>query len=95
MAAMLSATTIWLASLATLPAPTSPTRVTEAAMDLSTGATASKSAALPPAMTVSVPSMALGSPPLTGASRKRTPFSANAAAISRLARGAIELMSTT
>jgi len=44
-------------------------------------------------MTESVPSTAFGSPPLTGASSISIPFSASRAAISRLARGAIELMS--
>jgi len=49
----------------------------------------------PPTMTESVPSTAFGSPPLTGASSISIPFSASRAAISRLARGAIELMSMT
>ena len=46
-------------------------------------------------MTERVPSIAFGSPPLTGASSISTPFSASFAAISRLTSGAIELMSMT
>ena len=46
-------------------------------------------------MIASVPSIALGSPPLTGASSMVTPFAASRAAISWLASGAMELMSTT
>ena len=46
-------------------------------------------------MMASVPSMALGSPPETGASSISIPFPASAAATSRLTRGAMELMSTS
>ena len=46
-------------------------------------------------MTAMVPSMALGSPPETGASMKSTPILPRRSAKSRLARGAIELMSMT
>ena len=57
------------------------------------GKNSSKSALLPPTMIESVPSIALGSPPLTGASSIRIFFSASLAATSRLTSGAIELMS--
>ena len=46
-------------------------------------------------MIASVPSIAFGSPPLTGASRKSTPFAAHAAATFCETIGLIELMSTT
>ena len=46
-------------------------------------------------MIASVPSMAFGSPPLTGASRNSTPFAAHAAAIFCETVGLMELMSTT
>ena len=46
-------------------------------------------------MMARVPSIALGSPPLTGASRKSTPFASQAAAIFWEDPGAIELMSMT
>jgi hypothetical protein len=44
-------------------------------------------------MMASVPSTALGSPPLTGASIKSTPFCAQAAAIFCETSGLMELMS--
>ena len=46
-------------------------------------------------MMASVPSIALGSPPLTGASRKSTPLAAQAAPTFCATSGLIELMSTT
>lgn len=46
-----------------------------------------------PTITDSVPSIAFGSPPLTGASNISTPFAFSASLISRLASGAIELIS--
>ena len=95
MAAMLIATIIWLASLVMLPAPTSPTRVTVEAMVLSRSSYLAKTSSLPPTMTAMVPSMALGSPPETGASRNSTPISSRRFAKSRLASGAMELMSMT
>ena len=93
-AAMLSATMIWLASLVTFPAPMSPTRTTEDPIFSRMGLTVSKAFASPPTMTASVPSMALGSPPETGASSMTMPFSLTAVQISCAAPGAIELMST-
>src|ERR1035438_3964786 len=94
-AAMLQATMIWLASLVTLPAPTGPVSVTLDPMLFSTGAIFSNNAASPPTMMASVPSTALGSPPLTGASRKPTPFAAQAAPTFWETIGLMELMSTT
>ena len=92
---MLQATIIWLASLVTLPAPMSPQRTALAPIFSKTSFTFSKTASLPPTMIASVPSMALGSPPETGASSISIPFLASSAATSRLARGAMELMSTS
>ena len=46
-------------------------------------------------MIASVPSMAFGSPPLTGASRNSTPFASQAAPTFCDTIGLIELMSTT
>src|SRR5690348_12088082 len=51
--------------------------------------------ASPPTMIASVPSMALGSPPLTGASRNSTPLAAQAAPTFCATTGLMELMSTT
>lgn len=85
---------IWLASLATLPLPISPTRVTEDPMTARISFTCSNAVSGPPTMTASVPSIALGSPPLAGASSMAMPRAAKAAAISRLPSGAIELMSS-
>ena len=73
-AAMFSATMIWLASLVTLPAPMSPQRTALAPIFSSTSFTLSKTASLPPTMMASVPSMALGSPPETGASSISIPL---------------------
>ena len=90
---MLQATMIWLASLVVLPAPTSPQRTTEAPMAARISLHLSKTSCLPPTMKERVPSMALGSPPETGASSISTPFSARAAAISFEATGLMELQS--
>ena len=90
---MLQATMIWLASLVVLPAPTSPQRTTEAPMADRIGLQALKVSSSPPTIKDSVPSMAFGSPPETGASSILTPFSARAAAISLLATGLMELQS--
>ena len=59
------------------------------------GTTLSKACWSPPTMMASVPSMAFGSPPLTGASTKPTLFAAQAAAIFCETSGLMELMSTT
>ncbi len=95
MAAMFRATITWLASLVTLPAPMSPVRTAEPDMALSTGWQRSNTAWGPPTITDKVPSMALGCPPLTGASSMSTPIPASLAESSRLTRGAMELMSIT
>ncbi|MNP45901.1 hypothetical protein D3C76_1398620 [compost metagenome] len=55
----------------------------------------SNTAFLPPTITDRVPSMALGSPPLTGASSISTSFLANSPQISRLTSGEMELISRT
>ena len=77
-----------------LPAPISPTWTTALPMAARIGWTSSNTARSPPTMIDSVPSIAFGSPPLTGASSMLTPFSASASETSRAASGAIELMST-
>jgi hypothetical protein len=64
-------------------------------MAANSGRARSKSAWLPPAMMVSVPATAMGSPPETGASKNRMPRLARAAAISRESVGAPEVMSMT
>ena len=91
---MFTATMIWFASFVTLPAPTGPVRMALDPMAWNSGRTLSKVSCLPPAMMASVPSMALGSPPLTGASRKSTPLASHAAPTFCATRGLIELMST-
>ena len=95
MAAMLQATMIWLASLVTFPAPTGPVRVTVEPIFRSRGSTLSNASRLPPTMMASVPSMAFGSPPLTGASRNPTPLAAQAAPTFWETIGLIELISTS
>ena len=90
---MLQATIIWLASLVVLPAPTSPQRTTEAPMAPRMSLYWSKTSCLPPTMKERVPSMALGSPPETGASSISMPRLASSAAISLEATGLMELMS--
>ena len=92
---MFKATMIWLASLVMFPAPTSPVSTTDPAIVFMRSWHLSKISFLPPTITERVPSMAFGSPPLTGASSSSTPFSASRAAISRLTSGAIELISMT
>src|SRR5437867_3019057 len=79
MAAILDATMIWLASLVTLPAPTGPVSSTLDPIDLRIPSTFPKVLASPPHMMASVPSMALGSPPLTGASINSISLAAQAA----------------
>jgi len=60
----------------------------------SAGRASSRSRASPPTMMASVPSVARGTPPDTGASRKRTFFAASAAATRRDTLGSIVDMST-
>ena len=60
-----------------------------------TGSTRSNTSALPPTMIESAASIAPRSPPDTGASSISAPRASSAAAISRVATGEIELMSTT
>ena len=58
------------------------------------GSARAKSAALPPAMIVSVPSCAFGEEPVTGASSSLSPRSASSAPIARVCAGEIVDMST-
>ena len=58
-----------------------------------TGLNFSKTSFLPPTIKLKVPSIALGSPPLTGASSISIPYFASPSEISRLAIGLIEDMS--
>src|SRR5437870_8525690 len=83
-----------LQSLATSPDPTGPTWMMLAPIAASTGRASSKSRASPPTMIASVPSSARGTPPETGASRKRAPRAVTAFAIRRETLGSIVDMST-
>ena len=87
------ATIIWFASLQVLPLPMSPTRVTASPMALNTSSTESNTSFFPPTMIDIVPSMALGSPPLTGASSISTPFCATISQSFFETTGEMELMS--
>jgi len=69
-----------LQSLTTSPLPTAPTWMTLVPIAASAGLASSKSPAAPPTMIASVPSVARGVPPETGASMKRTPRSCAALA---------------
>ena len=93
-APMVMPTIIWLASLASWPAPVGPTCVARPSTSKA-GRARSKSAGLPPAMIAKVPASAPTVPPETGASRCCTPMAARRAAWSRAWRGWIEDMSTT
>ena len=92
-ASMTTATTTWLQTLATWPAPEGPTWTIVFPSAWSTGCARSKAASLPPTMIESVPAIAPLSPPLTGASSISAPAPSASAASSRATRGAIELMS--
>jgi hypothetical protein len=86
--------TIWLAALATCPAPESPTCTMFLPMQAKAGRAVRKRRSLPPTMIDSVPATAPTSPPETGASRKSMPLPSRRAAMSRAAAGRIVLMST-
>ena len=92
---MLAATQIWLASFVKPPAPTSPHNTADAPVASNIGAARSNAAWVPPTMMASVPAIAPGSPPDTGASRKSMPASASSLPIFCETSGAMELMSTT
>src|SRR5882724_5348357 len=77
-----------LQSLATSPLPTAPTWMMLAPMAASAGRASSRSRASPPTMMASVPSVARGTPPETGASRKRTCLAPSAAAAHALQHAA-------
>ncbi len=83
-----------LQSFATSPAPTGPTWMMLAPIAASAGRASSTSRASPPIMIASVPSIAFGTPPETGASMKRMPFARSASATRRETAGSIVDMST-
>jgi hypothetical protein len=68
-AARLSATIIWLATLAVWPSPLSPMRVMFSPISCSSGSTRRNVASGPPTMIVKLADCAPTSPPDTGASR--------------------------
>ena len=83
-----------LQSLTTCPLPTGPTWITLAPMAESAGRARAKSSRAPPTMMASVPSVARGTPPDTGASTKAIPRSRAAAATRRDTAGSMVDMST-
>jgi hypothetical protein len=83
-----------LQSFTTSPLPTAPTWITLAPIAASAGRASSMSAAAPPTMIASVPSMARGVPPETGASMNRTPRSWAALATRCETAGSMVDMST-
>ncbi len=94
-APIVSATTIWFATLQVWPSPFSPTSVMFLPISSNTGLTWSKVACLPPHMIDSAAFFAPTSPPDTGASRYSQPSSLIFFANSFVSTGEIELMSTT
>ena len=90
---MTTATTTWLQTLTTCPAPAGPTWTIVFPIAARIGFARSKPASLPPTMIESVPAIAPLSPPLTGASSISAPPAAARSASSRAVEGAIELMS--
>src|SRR5207245_800730 len=82
-----------LQSLATSPDPTGPTWMMFEPIAASTGRASSKSRASPPTMIASVPSVARGTPPDTGASMKRAPRRLTASATRRDTLGSMVDMS--
>ena len=74
---------IWLTILASWPEPLGPSSVIAFANAIATGLASAKAAASPPHITVRAPLMAPRFPPETGASTKRRPLPAAAAASSR------------
>src|SRR6266568_1114883 len=87
---MMPATMSWFAALTVCPDPAGPTWTTVLPTALNTGAAASKSAAPPPTMIESAPSIAACSPPDTGASSTRYPCPAPSAASSAATSGRME-----
>src|SRR6266508_4260936 len=90
---MIPATMSWLAALTVWPEPTGPTCTIVLPSDSRMGSAASKSSAAPPTMIERVASTAPASPPLTGASRNRTPRACAALPTRRAVSGRIVLMS--
>ena len=87
----------WLIIFAARPAPTGPMCVQRPAMSFISGARRSRSAASPPAITVSVPASTAGGPPDTGASTQRQPVSLNtrAACARHASTGMVEKSTTS
>jgi len=94
MAAMFSATMIWLASLVTLPLPISPTRVTEEPIAPRRPLTCSKTSSGSTHHDGERPGDGLGLSTTDRSIEHDDPFGLGLAAISWLASGAMELMST-
>ena len=90
---MIPATTSWLAAFTVCPAPWPPTWTMVLPRCSRIGRACSKVSSSPPTMIDSVPSMAPGSPPLTGASSTRTPDFLACSATATEVSGAIVLMS--
>ena len=90
---MMPATSNWLAAFTVWPDPVSPTCTMVLPMASRTDRAAATSSASPPTMIDSEPSMAPASPPLTGASRTRTPLALAASVTASEVAGAIVLMS--
>ncbi len=90
---MFTATISWLAAFTVCPEPCGPHRTIVFPSASNSGLASSKSAWSPPTMTDSTASTAPASPPETGASSTRMPFSFAAAARSTEVCGVIEDMS--
>ena len=93
-APIVTPTIIWLASLASCPAPCGPTWVLRP-NTLSTSCARVKSSALPPAIITRLPASAPTVPPDTGQSIWLMPSAAKRAAWSRASRGLVLAMSMT
>ncbi len=87
------ATISWLAALTVCPAPVGPTWTMVLPSDWRMGSAVSKSSASPPTMIDRLASRAPTSPPLTGASRNRTPLACASPATRRAVSGRTVLMS--
>ena len=92
-AAILMKHMIWLHSFVTDPAPFGPVTTADDPMASKTSRTFPATRSSPPIIKASVPAMAPGSPPLTGASRKGQPASCARAANCFDSAGATELES--
>jgi hypothetical protein len=90
---IVSATTTWLAALATCPEPGGPMCVTALPITSRIGRARSTASSLPPTMIARSPDSAAGWPPETGASTASTPFSSSASCTWRAVAGAMLDMS--